>query len=516
MGAYQAVTSAVAGLLGIFAPGAALGYARRRSELARACGYEAARLDGPNGRYLPMDGNINARNAKDRRTIQARARQLVDDNPNVSGALEKIIANVIYTGIRPQAQITGRDGKLFEAANNAVERDFADWARRQQWRALLETALRHCWMDGGCLLHWYPRRDFLVDGLTPLGLELLDLDSLDQGVHGVQPDGNRAWYGIEINRYGEPVAYHVREEALDGGLDGLGIAPGSNGAPVWSLGESVRLPASNCRIIMRRKRIGQLLPVSWMHSIITTMHDLNEYQSAERIAARLAAAFGIFVILPEGQGGNDLNGKPIPALSGGTDTLDRIISGKEFISQGRIDALPAGARIEQAKNERPGGNYQPFVKNTQRSASSGLNMSCEAFSNDYSDASFSSVRQAVLEERRGYRMQQSFLLEQVCEPFWEVWCRFRALFLRGDERVPARWQCAGWSWVDPQKDANAAKTRLDMGIVSRRVLCEEQGLDYDEIKAQIAAEAADEPRAALPPARKQGDDNGSDSSAPRA
>ena len=52
--------------------------------------------------------------------------------------------------------------------------------------------------------------------------------------------------------------------------------------------------------------------------------------------------------------------------------------------------------------------------------------------------------------------------------------------------------------------------------MSRRVLCEEQGLDYDEIKAQIAAEAADGPRAALPPARKQGDDNGSDSSAPRA
>lgn len=505
---YRAITRAVSGLLGVLAPGAATGYVRRRAELSRVCGYEAARLDGPNGRYLPVDGNINVRNARDRRTIQARARQLVDDNPNVCGALEKIIANVIFTGIRPQSQILGRDGKPFDAANNAVERDFGDWARRQQWRSLLEIILRHCWIDGGCLLHWYPRRDFLDEGLTPLGLELLDLDSLDDGVHGAQVNGNRAWHGIEVNRYGEPVAFHIREDALDGGLDGIAMTPGPGVARRWSLGASRRLPASQCRMVMRRKRIGQLLPVSWMHSIITTMHDLNEYQSAERIAARLAAAFGIFVILPEGQTGNDLSGNPMPALTGGTDTLNRIISGKEFVSQGRIDALPAGARIEQAKNDRPGSNFQPFVKNTQRAASSGLNMSCEAFSNDYSDASFSSVRQAVLEERRGYRMQQSFLLEQVCEPFWRIWCLYRSLFLRGDEVIPARWQCAGWSWVDPQKDANAAKTRLEMGIVSRRVLCEEQGLDYEEVKAQIAAENADKPQ--LPPApdaREEGDDN---------
>ena len=108
---YRAITRAVSGLLGVLAPGAATGYVRRRAELSRVCGYEAARLDGPNGRYLPVDGNINVRNARDRRTIQARARQLVDDNPNVCGALEKIIANVIFTGIRPQSQILGRDGK---------------------------------------------------------------------------------------------------------------------------------------------------------------------------------------------------------------------------------------------------------------------------------------------------------------------------------------------------------------------------------------------------------------------
>lgn len=513
MGAYQTITTAVAGLLGVFAPGAAAGYARRRAELARVCGYEAARLDGPNGRFLPMDGNINVRNARDRRIIQARARQLVDDNPNVSGALEKIIANVIFTGIRPQARILGRDGKPFDAANNAVELDFADWAERLDWKTMLGLTLRHCWTDGGCLLHWYPRRDFLAEGLTPLGLELLDLDSLDSGVHGLQANGNRAWHGIEVNIHGEPVAFHVRNDALDGGLDGISVLPGPGLAQTWIPGASMRLPASQCRMVMLKKRIGQLLPVSWMCSIITTMHDLNEYQSAERIAARLAAAFGIFVILPEGQGGNDLNGNPLPALSGGTDTLGRIVDGKEFLSQGRIDALPAGARIEQAKNERPGSNYQPFVKNTQRSASSGLNMSCEAFSNDYSDASFSSVRQAVLEERRGYRMQQSFLLAQVCEPLWKVWCRARALFLRGEERIPVRWQCAGWSWVDPQKDANAAKVRRELGIVSSRILCEEQGLDYDEIKAQIEAEDAGNSRAASPEqpdpaAQAQGDDNG--------
>lgn len=485
MALYDAITRAVAGAVGLVSPGAALRYVHQRQTLARVAGYGGARRDGPSGRNLPQDGNINFRNARDRAILQARARQLVDDNPNVSGAIDKICANVVGTGINPQAQLLGRDGQPFDAANDSIEKDFADWAKRVEWREKQELTLRHCWMDGGCLMHLYPRPDLRAEGLVPLGVELLTLDSLDTNVNGKLPNGNCAFRGIEVNLHREPVAFHVRR-AKDGDLDGFAI---------WSSGQSQilgteteRLPAPFCTLITRKRRIGQLLPVSWMHAIIQTMHDLDEYQSSERIAARLCAAFGVFVLLPEGPQGNDLSGNPLPALTGGVDTMQRIISGREFIGQGRIDALPPGADIKFAAHNRPGETYAPFVRGTQRSAATALGMSGESFSGDYTEASYSSVRQAVLEERRGYRLMQQFVVERQNQPLWDIWTAFRADFMRGDRVIPVRWERPGWSWVDPQKDANAAKTRVELGVVSRRLLCEEQGLDYDDIRRQLAQE----------------------------
>lgn len=487
MAGYAALTRAVAGLLGVFSPDAALRYMQGHERLAAIHGYNAARRDGANARWRPLDDSINARNLRDRRLIQARARQIAADSPVISGALDRVVANVVHRGIRPQCQIIGRDGELRERKNTTVEQQFAAWAERSEFYDLQGLALRHCWLDGGCLLHWYPRKDWLAEGVVPLGMELLPLDALDVAVNGPQKSGNRAFAGIEVDAYGAPAAWHVRPEALGDGLDqimGLGNWGGI------SLGDSIRLPVSSCVMVSSRRRIGELLPVSWLQSVLLTMQDLDEYQTSERVAARLGAAFGVFITLPQGETGNSLNGMPRPALTGGTDTLGRIISGNEFLGQGRIDALPYGTQVQQAKNERPGTTYGPFIKSVSRAAACGLGQSYESFAADFSDSSYSSARQAVLEERRGYVMQQMVLERRLCAPLWRVWCRYRADFLSGGpDVVPVSWQAPGWSWVDPRNDAQAARMQLDMRIISRRQLCEQWGRDYDEVQRQLRREA---------------------------
>ena len=251
MRAYAALTSAVAGLLGVFSPEAALRYARGHARLAAVMGYNAARRDGANARWRPHDDNINARNLRDRRHIQARARQIAADSPVISGALERLVANVVHRGIRPQCQITGTDGELRETKNQRVEKDFAAWADVAGFYDLQALALRHCWLDGGCLLHWYPRREWLAEGLVPLGVELLPLDALDTSVNGEQPGGNRAFAGIEVDRYGQPAAWHVRAEVLGDGLDQI---MGMGGWGGMGLGNSVRLPVQSCVMVSASHR----------------------------------------------------------------------------------------------------------------------------------------------------------------------------------------------------------------------------------------------------------------------
>ncbi len=495
MAVYDALTRGVAQALGLFAPGMARRWLRERARLRAACaGYGGARRDGANGGYRPLDGNVNARNLRDRRLLQARARQLADDHPLVAGALEKLVNNVIFQGFRPQVQLRAADGAYRDAENRRLEQRWRDWAEAVRWHDVERLALRHCVTDGGCLVHHFPRRDFLARGLAPLGLELLPLDALDEGVWGLLPNGNRAVGGVEIDRYGDPVAWHVRRDALYGDLSGVALWPAPGAVSSVSVGESVRLPRDTCHMLSRPRRIGELLPVSWLHAVIMSLHDLDEYESSERIGARLAAAFGVFVTQKDeyAYAGNDLTGQARAPLSGGHDSAGRVLSGQEFVSQGRIDVLPPGMDIRIAEHNRPGGNYEPFVKQITRSVSTGLGMSYESFSNNYSDASYSSARQAVLEERRGYRALQEFLLRGLCEPVWKVWCGRQAAFfgMAWAESAPVRWQRAGWSWVDPQKDANANALRHDMGLVSLTELCAEEGRDFGDVVAQISADRA--------------------------
>ncbi|MFI3270580.1 MAG: phage portal protein [Pseudomonadota bacterium] len=442
--------------------------------------YAAGRRSGPNGAWRPKDGPVDLLIARDNKTVQARARALVRDSPNLCGAIRRITNNVVFLGIRPQVQLRGLDGKRDRIANKMIEEDFKAWAEAVEFYDLQTLALRHLWIDGGYLLNMAIDKSFWAhEGLVPLRPELIDINDLDRSVHGQLPNGNIALWGQEFNSQRRPVAYHIRRMI----------------SPFLMSHETVRLSAETCKLVMVKERIGQSQPMSWLASVIMTMHDFDEYQSSERIAARLGAAFGVFVKLPANDyGGNDLNGQPLGGtlgtLAGGRSTDGRLIRPEKFISSGRIDTLPAGADIAVAKNERPSSSYEPYNKTTLRNASTGIGMSAEAFSNDYSDASYSSARSASLEERRGYKVQQNELNTKHNNFIWRHWCVLRAEFLGGGPKIPVNWQNPGWQWVDPTKDATAVEKRLQLGLTTRRLSCAEVGLDFDEVMEELAEERA--------------------------
>jgi len=481
----------IAAPLGLIAPETALRYLSAQARLSAASGYAAARRDGPNGRWLPRYGKADDMASRDARLIRARARAMVRDNPNLAGAIGKIIDNVVFTGIHPQAQLKKGETRN-KLANDRIESAWHRWAAEVGLWELEQLCLRHLWMDGGCFVHVYPDEALLGRGIVPMGVELLDVDALNTSVHGPLPNGNICRYGAEYDAQGHLVAWHLWREALAGaGMPPAYAVPDPATRPsLYSSSlESIRLSAASCRLIMRRERIGQTLPVSWLHSCIMVMHDFDEYQNSERIAARIGAAFAVFLKQtdPTGAMGNGLDGQP---LAGGTTTDGRVISMDNFIASGRLDMLPPGTDIVQAQNQRPSDNYEPFSRVALRGASAGTRMSYESYSNDYTGASYSSVRQAILEERRAYAVQQRFLAARLLAPVWDAFVTFRRAFGLGTEAdVPVQWQFPGWSWIDPVKDATAAQIRMEMGVSTRHAICAEQGQDFEENIDALAEEA---------------------------
>ncbi len=486
--AYDAVTALVGGTIGLFSPARASFY-RYGREVYRT--FAAGELSGPNKNWRPRNKSGDAEIKRAAKWLTARARDLVQNNGYISGAIDKICNNVVRRGIRPQAAFTKKDGTLDTALNEKTEKLWRRWSRyadiagHDSVPAIQRLVLRHMWSDGRFLIHrvW----DNSLKGIVPLRLEMIECDLLDTRVDGPLPNGNIGRRGIEVDpETSRPVAYHV-----------LNSHPGDY-LYLGAFGESRRIDAADIIHVYDRQRASQTSGVSWLASIVMEAYDLGEYKSFERIGAKLAAAFGIFVktAFPDSPGA----GIGIPG--GSPATIDTGVGWNQlpdYIDPGRIQKLPFGADIKIAEHNRPGTQYEPYVRDSVRGMSTGIGMSYESFSNDRSNSSYSSGRDGSLENRLSYGGQQFFLNEKLNNKLWAwfieaAWMAGMLPELRDYRFDPlpyheaVTWQNPGWTWVDPLKDSKAADQGISNVTTTRTRISAQQGEDWSEVLTEAVRE----------------------------
>ncbi len=487
MNLYRNIAAGIARVVGLVSPLAALRYTRAQNALLA---YNGASLMGARSEWRPSNRSADAILWRDRFMLTARARDLDRNSAIIKGALDKICANVIFLGLLPQV-----DPELYgEEKADLIEKLWWKWATSPEinYLEMQRLVLRSCYTDGEIISRLRPSLKLLERGRVPLRVDLIETDQVNGCVDGAQANGSTAVRGIEYDSEGDPQAFHIlRSHPGNYGAFGYGIM----GSGTWladALGGSVRVPAAQIIHTFRRTRASQSRGVPWLHAIIEEMGDFTEYQSSERLAARLTSAFGIFM---ETDLGADLGDGSSPIGTPGDGPSD-FQNGKipTYIDPGSVTQLPAGVKLSSAQFNRPGGSYEPFTKTSLRNASTAMGMSFEAFSNNYTDASFASARSASLEERRAYQVQQEFLVQQFCTPLWKAWCSMLAIsgLVPGlPEEIEVTWQRPGWSWVDPKADAMASDIEVSMGINSRTNICAERGRDPAVIWKQLKREKQD-------------------------
>ena len=462
-------TRIMARAIGAIAPRAALRYAASRAALSA---YIGAGGNDHNAHWRPTRKSADAILRTDAAALVARARSLDRNNVNVSGALRKICENVVHTGIKPQF-VDARTG----AALDDLEAEFAVWAKLNKFYVWSQKlALRHWWVDGECLGNMWidPRR--LRNSVNPLRVEMLEQDLLDATKDGALADGGVNRRGIQFDKYGDVTGYHFLTSHPGDYLPGVSM-------------DSTFVSADRVVHLWLPLRASQSRGVSLLAPIVEEIRDLSEYKASERVAARLASAFGIFIktTMPElGAGGFPQRPGASGAESGSTTLPD-------YLETGRIQTLPAGTEVQVAEASRPSSPYADYVRSSNKDASVGFGLRYGNYSHDYTESSFSSERSASLDERRGWVGQQVFLQDGWCDPIARRWLEIEFATGRTNVRpedVAINWQAPGWPWVDPTKDATAAEKRLAMRVTTRRAICSEMGLDFDEIQNQLDREEA--------------------------
>ncbi|ODA67107.1 Phage portal protein, lambda family [Methyloligella halotolerans] len=304
-----------------------------------------------------------------------------------------------------------------------------------------------------------------------LKLRLIDPDQIDSSRDQQLTGGANIIQGIELDRSGRRLAYHLFRDRI-----GLGFA--------WSQ-ERVRLPASEVLHLFNPIVAGQLRGLSWFAPVLLRLADLDTAHDAQLVRQKIAALLTGFIIDMEGTGGS--------LAESVADSF-----AETSLEPGEMRVLKSGQDVRFSEPAKVGAEVIDFLKITAREIAAGLGLPYEVLTGDLSDVNYSSIRAGLVEWRRQVdALQRNVIIHKFCRPIWRRFITTAILTGQidapGFERNPEPYLSANWltrrfDWVDPKKDVEAEIAAINAGLMSRRQAVAGRGIDIEDLDREIAAD----------------------------
>lgn len=455
--------------------------------------FEGAKQDRLSGDWLTHPVTAEWLIRMHQRVLVARAREQAVNNDYAKAFVRMCRQNIVGPkGVMLQAQSRDESGKLDTLANQAIEaawekwghRDSCDVAGRQSWRQLQASAIVSAVRDGEFMF-----RKIYGPDAGPFGFALQVLDP--QRCHPQfdqydLPDGRFIRAGIEFNQYGRPIAYHFT------------VAKESDSFYNYSYAglHYHRIPAEEIIHGFLPEMVGQKRGLPWMATGLFRMKQLNGFENAAIVNARIGASKMGVIQWKEGRG---------PEFDD-----DEQLNFEMSAEPGEFPVLPEGAELHEWNPQFPSGEFAAFNKAMLRGIAAGFGVLYNNLANDLEGVNFSSIRQGTLDEREHWKEMQEWLIESLIQPVFEAWLP-RALLgghitVKGRPLKPERidryavvtWQPRRWAWIDPRADVDASIAAKNQLLLSPGQIIREQGRDPGDVWREIAADIEEMKAAGIP------------------
>lgn len=459
--------------------------------------FAASRMAREMRAWMPALESATSELHGERSTMAARALDLERNDGIAGGVIQTYADNIVGIGLRlspqPNYAALGRTKEWADAWSrntSAQWRTFAnsldfDAGRSLTFGAHSVMMLRAAMLEG----------DGLAVGMW-LGPDdrpgarwstcIMGVDAARLGTPPGMMEGQGIHDGVEVNtKTGEPIAYHIRKS-----FPGDFYTPGTSD-------EFERVPARTAwgrrRVIhlFDRGRYGQQRGKTVLANVMGAFKMLQHYQRTELQSVIINSMIAAFIETP-------LPPEQIAELFGTPEKLNASRADWDVKLEGAsVIPLHPGDKLAPFMPSRPNSAYESFVNAVLRYISAGVNMPYELLMKDFSQTNYSSARAALLEAWRFFMAKREWLAVYWATPVYEMWLEeaiARGLvedpgYYENREAVSAcQWIGPGRGWVDPGKEADAAATRMDNNLSTLQRECAEQGLDWEEVLEQRAAE----------------------------
>ena len=414
-------------------------------------------------------------------TLRAHSADLIRNAPIAGGAVETAVLSVVGSGVSMKPSIDwARLGMTEQQAivwNDDTQAEFELWCESHDCD--VERATNFYGKQTQAFFSVLEVGDVLVStpsiarDTNPYRLAI----QLTPGTRVCNPNGARNTDtlvdGVEKGANGEAIRYHVAARSPY-----TFVGKKNTWAQISARGRRGR---RNAWLLKDHKRIGQTRGVPWLAPVIEPLKQMERYTDAELMAAVVCGMFTVFI---KNEGGEPPIYNADAPAGGSTDGAGW--DGR--LGNGVAVELGDGESIETANPGRPNAQFDPFIQAIIRQIGARLQIPFEVLLKVY-QSSYSASRAAMLDAWRFFKERRAWLVREFCQPLYEIWLdeavsagRVIAPGYFDDPRIRRAYQRAQWvgdgmGSIDPVKDVEAAKKRVDLEIST----LESESLAYDGI-----------------------------------
>lgn len=446
-----------------------------------------------NSRSLSAKSDIE----ENRKTLRERTRDLAMNAPIATAAVNSTRTNCVGSGLMPRPKINyellGMKKETAEELQTKIKNEFSLWAEstlcdandQNNFYELQQIAFLD-WLKNGeefALIRYGGELPYMP---YQLRIKLIEADRICtensfgeySGYDKKLKNGNTVMNGIEIDKNGKVVAYHVcsvnPDECPQEPMKWKRIA--KRGKNTGNL---------NMLHIFNAERAEQYRGVPFLAPVIETVKQLSRYTEAEIMAAVVNSMLAIFITSKEGAeigkfGGVDESNDP-------EDESEKI-----RIGSGTITFLREGEEVHPVESKHPSGSYDVFVEAISMQIGAALEIAPEILLKRFAN-NFSASKGALNETWKAYMMRRKWFINDFCQEVYNLW--FAEAVSKGRIDAPgffqnpiirkaytrATWNGPAQGCLNPLQEVTASVKRIENGLSTRGDECAAMnGSDYED------------------------------------
>jgi len=423
-------------------------------------------------------------------TLRQRSRDLYAGGGLARSGPQALATAAIGWGILPKPKIDGdvlgMTDEQREETERLILREFKLWAennmcdaeRQQNFYGLQQLAFLSMLMSGDVFALFGMKPNKRTPYQTTVRLLEADRictpDSSGDSISVETASGGRIIDGVEINREGEVIRYHVASRSP--------LAWGNSKELVWTAidayGRETGLP--NILHIMEWERPEQRRGIPFVAAEIEQLKQFSRYMNSELAANVVSAMLTVFITSADDDGRASMEDAVNEQEKVTNDEL------KLELAPGAIYDLPPGRDIKTMNPLRSNAQFEAFVNTCIMTIASSMGIPKEVLVKKY-ESNYTAASAALLDFWRTVRVYRTKFNSMFNQPVYEQWLseavalgRINAPGFFDDPAIRQAWCGCMWvgasmGHVDPLKEVNAAAARIQNCITTQ----EQEASEYN-------------------------------------